>query len=262
MNKIRYNCIPYIQDNKNIKIIRDGKIIIVGGYYDGKILVVQNDSENISYPIYPFREESSIVTAINTDLEEKILFIGNNIGNISVFYINTIITEWKEAYFINDQLSPISSIETNYQLNVWASSTIDGFINIYTLPKSKLTKSFKIESNNLYNNIFICDSPLPSILFICQEDVFLYSINGNKIYYQKEYSKIINPIIIKDFIKNDFLAYIINRKEIYIRNVSDFTLISRIEIDCEILYLFPNDNCRVLYATNQNGAEINAVFLN
>ena len=260
MNKIRYNCIPYIQDNKNIKIIRDGKIIIIGGYYDGKILVVQNDSENISYPIYPFREESSIVTAINTDLEEKILFIGNNIGNISVFYINTIITEWKEAYFINDQLSPISSIETNYQLNVWASSTIDGYINIYTLPICKLTKSFKIESNNLYNNIFICDSPLPSILIICQEEVFLYSINGNKIYYQKEYSKLINPIVIKDFIKNDFLAYITNGKEIYIRNVSDFTLISSIEIDREIFYLFPNENNKILYATDQSGTEINAIF--
>ena len=260
-NKIPYNDIPYIHDSKNIKIIRDGKIIIIGGFYDGKILAIQTDSGTI--PINPFKEESSIVTTINVDLEEKFLFIGNSIGNISIMFIDTnSIYDWKEIYFINDQLNIISSIETNYQLNVWASSTIDGFINIYTLPKSKLTKSFKIESNNLYNNIFICDSPLPSILFICQEDVFLYSINGNKIYYQKEYSKVINPIIIKDFIKNDFLAYIINGKEIYIRNVSDFTLISRIEIDCEILYLFPNDNCRVLYATNQNGAEINAVFLN
>ena len=260
-NKIPYNDIPYIQDSKNIKIIRDGKIIIIGGFYDGKILAIQNDSQNIT--IYPFKEESSIVTTINVDLEEKFLFIGNSIGNISIIFIDTnSINDWKEIYFINDQLNIISSIETNSLLNVWASSTIDGFINIYTLPKCKLTKSFKIESTNLYNNIFICDTPLPSILFICQEEVSLYSINGNKIYYQKEYSKLINPIVIKDFTKNDFLAYIINGKEIYIRKVSDFTLISSIKIDCEILYLFPNDNCRVLYATNQSGSEINAVFLN
>ena len=128
------------------------------------------------------------------------------------------------------------------------------------MPICKLTKSFKIESNNLYNNIFICDSPLPSILIICQEEVFLYSINGNKIYYQKEYSKLINPIVIKDFIKNDFLAYITNGKEIYIRNVSDFTLISSIEIDREIFYLFPNENNKILYATDQSGTEINAIF--
>ena len=249
----------YIQDSKNIKIIRDGKIIIVSGFYDGKILVIQNDLENI--PIYPFREESSIITTINVDFEEKYLFIGNNIGNISIISIESNdINNWKEIHFINDQLSIINSIETNYQLNIWASSTIDGYINIYTLPQCKLTKSFKIEYD-LCNNIFICDSPLPSILIICQEEVLLYSINGNKIYYQKEYSKIINPIVIKDFIKKDFLAYITNGKEIHIRNVSDFTLISSIKIDSEIFYLFPNDNCRVLYATNQSGTEINAVFI-
>ena len=258
-NKIGYNCIPYIQDSKNIKIIRDGKIIIVSGFYDGKILVIQNDLENI--PIYPFREESSIITTINVDFEEKYLFIGNNIGNISIISIESNdINNWKEIHFINDQLSIINSIETNYQLNIWASSTIDGYINIYTLPQCKLTKSFKIEYD-LCNNIFICDSPLPSILIICQEEVLLYSINGNKIYYQKEYSKIINPIVIKDFIKKDFLAYITNGNEIHIRNVSDFTLISSIKIDSEIFYLFPNDNCRVLYATNQSGTEINAVFI-
>ena len=259
-NKIGYNFIPYIHGNKNILIIRDGKIIIVSGYYDGKIMVIQNDSENI--PIYPFREESSIVTTINVDLEEKYLFIGNNIGNISIMSIESNdINNWNEIYFNNDHLNVINSIETNYQLNVWASSTIDGYINIYTLPQCKLTKSFKIESINLCNNIFICDSPLPSILIICHEEVFLYSINGNKIYYQKECSKITNPIVIKDFIKKDFLAYITNGKEIHIRNVSDFSLISSIEIDSEIFYLFPNDNCRVLYATNQSGTEINAVFL-
>ena len=49
-------------------------------------------------------------------------------------------------------------------------------------------------------------------------------------------------------------------KKICIRNVSDFSLISSIEIDREIFYLFTNENNKVLYATNINGTEINAVF--
>ena len=49
-------------------------------------------------------------------------------------------------------------------------------------------------------------------------------------------------------------------KEISIRNVSDFTLITNIEIDREIYYLFPNENNKVLYATNKSGSEINALF--
>ena len=69
-----------------------------------------------------------------------------------------------------------------------------------------------------------------------------------------------NPIVIKDFMKSDYLAFITNGKEISIRNISDFTLISNIEIDREIHYLFTNENNKVLYATNISGTEINAVF--
>ena len=49
------------------------------------------------------------------------------------------------------------------------------------------------------NNIFICDSPLPSILVICQDEVYLYSINGHKIYYQKEQISINSEKIKKEY---------------------------------------------------------------
>ena len=260
INKMRYNFEHFLQFNKNVKIVKEGKIIIMGGFYDGKLSIIENDSENNNLSINPFKDES-IITTINTDFEEKYLFIGNNIGNISIMSIESPnIYEWESIYFINDQLNQITSIESNYQLNVWASSSIDGFINLYTLPSCKLTHSFKLDTNNSCNNIFICDSPLPSILVICQDEIYLYSINGHKIYYQKEYSKIINPILIKDFIKNDYLVYITNGKEISIRDISDFNLISNIEIEREICYLFTNDNNKIVYAVNKNGIEINAVF--
>ena len=259
-NRIRFNSIPYIQDCKNVKIIKDGKIMIIGGFYDGKINIYQTYSDSKCLTIYPFKDQS-LITAINTDLEEKYLFIGNDIGNISVMLIShSNINDWHEVIFLNDHSNLISSIESNYQLNVWASASIDGYINLYTLPSCKLINSFKLETKYSLNNIFICDSPLPSILLICQEEILLYSINGHKIYDQKESSEIINPILIKNFIKNDFLAYIINGKNICIRNVADFTLISSIEIDREIFYLFTNENNKVLYGTNKNGTEINAVF--
>ena len=259
INKIGFNFIHYIQDYKNIKIIRDGKIIILGGFYDGKITVFQNDTDSNQSIIDPFKDDS-IVTIINTDIDENFLFIGNNMGNISIILISpSNINDWKEIYSIPHQLNIISSIESNNLLNVWASASIDGYINLYTLPKCKLNMSFKLETNNFCNNIFICDSPLPSILIICKDEVFLYSINGHKIYSQKEYSNIINPIIIKDFIRNDFFVYIINEKEILIRNVSDFTLVSSIEIDREIYYLVPNENNKALFAFNRDGTEINAI---
>ena len=260
INRININFVQFSQYNKNVKIIREGKIIIMGGFYDGKISIIERDSEDNPFTINPFKDES-IITTINTDFEEKYLFIGNNLGNISIMSIESVeIEDWEEIYLITDNFNAISSIETNYQLNVWASASIDGFINIYTLPSCKLTQSFKLDTNNFCNNIFISDSPLPSILIICQEEVYLFSINGHKIYYQKEYSKIINPIILKDFIGNDYLAYITNEKDISIRDVSDFNVISNIEIEREICYLFSNENNKILYAINKNGTEINAVF--
>ena len=144
-----------------------------------------------------------------------------------------------------------------------ASASIDGYISLYTMPNFKLYKCFKLNSNkenNIINNIFISDSPLPSILIIIDDEVNLYSINGHHIYYQKEKSAIINPILIKDFIKNDFFAYIIDKKHIYIRNISNYHLVSNIEIDREIVYLIPNENNKVLFAINKDGTEINSIF--
>ncbi len=260
INKISFNYINNIQDNKNVLILKEGKIIIIGGYYDGKISVILNEADiNTPIKITPFKDES-IVTVINTDYDEKYLFLGNILGNISIMIIESEnIYDWKEIYFINAHDNIISSIEINYQLNIWASASIDGLINLYTLPTYKSTISFKLETNNFCNYIFLCDSPLPSILIICQEEIFLYSINGNKIYYQKENSKLINPIIIKDFMKNDFFAYITNFKEIIIRNVSDFSLISNIKLDKEIFYLYPCENNKILYAINKSGTEFNVV---
>ena len=157
---------------------------------------------------------------------------------------------------ITDQLSSISYIDINNTLNIWASASSDGYVNIYTMPLFKLTRSFRVSFNSAVNYIYLCDSPLPSIIIIGQEEIYLYSINGFKIYYQKEYSNIINPIVIKDFIGNDYLAYILNNKEIVIRNICDFSIQMRFDNDSEIYYLCPNLDMKMLYALNKSGTQI------
>ena len=261
INKVldKISNIPYYHYNKNIKIINGGKVIIMSGYYDAKILVIINDVENNLFStteIYPFKDES-LITALNVDKDEEYLFIGNALGNIRIIRFLTIneytnINNWKMYYLINDQLNSISCIDSNNELNVWASSSIDGYINIYTLPLFKLTKSFKVPINNEVDYIFISDSPLPSIIIIGQEEVYLYSINGFKIYFQKEYSRILNPIIIKDFYGDDNLAYIIKNKEIFIRNVNDFSIKARIENETEIHYISHSEDMKILYLFNKD----------
>ena len=71
---------------------------------------------------------------------------------------------------------------------------------------------------------------------------------------------IINPIVFKDFYCNDFLAYILNNKEIFIRNIYDFSIQVRIESNSEINYLCPGGDMKVLYAFNKNGTQIDVIL--
>ena len=262
LNKISNYFKPYKHNNKNIKIINNGKILIMGGYYDGKIIIIDIQNINSNKPIseiYPFNDESPITT-IHVDKDEEYLFVGNSFGNIIILKIDfTNINEWKATYLINSHSNSVSSIDTNNELNIFVSSSIDGYINIYTLPLFKLTKSFKIPSNSSCNYVYICDSPLSSIVIICQSEIYLYSINGYLIWFQKENNNIINPIMIKDFYKNDYLAYIINNKVIFIRNIPEFSIKTKFENDNEIYYLCPGIDMKILYAINKNGTQIDVI---
>ena len=197
---------------------------------------------------------------LNVDKDEEYLFVGNSFGNIRILKMDfNNINDWKAIYLINAHSNSISSIDSNNELNIFVSSSIDGYINIYTLPLFKLTRSFKIPSNSACNYVYICDSPLPSIIIICQSEIYLYSINGFLIWFQKENSNIINPIMIKDFYKNDYLAYIINNKVIFIRNIPDFAIKTKFENDNEIYYLCPGTDMKILYAINKNGTQIDII---
>ena len=56
------------------------------------------------------------------------------------------------------------------------------------------------------------------------------------------------------------MGYIINNKEIFIRNISDFSIQARISSDNEINYLCPGADMKILYAFNKNGTQVD-VFL-
>ena len=83
--------------------------------------------------------------------------------------------------------------------------------------------------------------------------MYLYSINGFIIDCHKEDNIIVNPIVMKDFFKNDYVAYIIHNKEIYILNIGDFSIQTKIQNDSDIYYLYPGIDMKVLYAMDKNG---------
>ena len=248
-----YQC-PREYNDKTCIIFDEGNSVILGGYYDGKVIIL---TKNKKYKeIIPFNEDVPIC-ALALNEEENYLFIGNMKGNIIVYNnINLELNGWKPIYKINDQMTEISDIYCSSELNLWSSASLDGYINIYSFPLSKLFRSIKVPSCRY---VFLSASPLPAIIAIGNEksenSIFIYSINGKFLNRQKEQNNILSPIMVKDLNSNDYLAYICNNN-IIIRSIPNLIIQVLIEDMKGIYTIFTNINRTILYATNRYGSEI------
>jgi len=242
---------------KTIQFSHKGKIIIFGGFYDGKVIIFPIDKKYSVIQAVPFNDKTPIVS-IAIDQEDEFGFFGNTIGNIKILKLDKDPGQWKSYELITDHLSAISYIHCNSELNLWVSASIDGYINLYTLPLSKLLRCLKVPTSNC-EYVFLSSSPLPSIIAIAEEnktsEIFVYSINGNLLIRQKEPSIVTCPIIMKDLNSNEFLAYIMN-ESIIIRSIP--TLIRQTSIDDipDIYSIFPSEDMKILYGIDKSGKQI------
>jgi hypothetical protein len=85
----------------------------------------------------------------------------------------------------------IKYIDFNSRLNILLSYSLDEFINIYIFPKLKLinvidTNSFKEKNDhNYFDKVVLLSFPFPSIVCHNKEYIYLLSINGELIKYEK-----------------------------------------------------------------------------
>ena len=257
-NRIYNYQYPKEYNDKVYLFLDDGKTIIIGGYYDGKIVFIYTEPEIKVKELIPFKEEIPIC-AITLSEDEDYLFVGNKKGNIKMFKrSNDNKYDWLSVKEINDQMSEISHIFCNNELNLWSSVTTEGYINLYSFPLSKLLRCIKIPTNNC-KYIFLSSSPLPSFIAICNDknenEIFAYSINGKLLYRQKEQDNITSPNIIKDLNSNDYLVYIC-KNNIYIRSIPNLIIQVLIDETPGIYAIFTNLDKTILYAINKDGSEI------
>ena len=255
----------YYSNNKNqdksIIFCNQGKNIILGGFYDGSIKIL-NYSKNIFKKIIPFKSEEPILS-LALDEEEKYLFVGNSKGNIIIYEINYETYEFKIIEVNTDQLSEISYININSELNLWISASIDGFINLYTIPCFKLVRSIKTKAKKL-EYAFLSTSTLPSIIVINTQnkyrEIYSYSINGKLLKGEKIDDTLLNPFIIKDSNFNEYLIYISkNNNSIEIRNLPFLeikTIIKNIE---NISVICVSEDNKTLYAISNEDDQIYAI---
>ena len=242
--------------DKSICFYNHGKDLVIGGFYDGKIILTNFSKKEQQTEIIPFKDEKPILS-IEVDKEEKFIFIGNSIGNVLVYNINQDNkNDWKKHCLLTDQNSPISHIKCNDELNVWASLSNDGCICLYALPSCKLIRCIKAPPKN-YSYIFLSDSPLPCIVLLSDDEnteILVYSINGKLIFKKNEYNKVLCPIMIKDIYSYDYLAYIGN-DNVIILSLPKLEVEVTINDLIDINYICVSEDKKTLYAINKDGSE-------
>jgi len=248
---------PKKPNSKAIQFCHKGKTLVLGGFFDGKVLIIPLDQKVSPTQLISFSDKSPILS-ISISQDDDFAFLGNNMGNIRIMKMDKDPNQWKFDKIITDHLSAISHIDCSSELNLWVSASIDGYINLYTLPLSKLLRSIKVPTSYC-DHVFLSSSPLPSIICISEEnkcsEIFVYSINGNLLLRQKEESIITSPIIIKDLNSNEYLAYIMN-ESITIRSLPNLFRQASIDDIPEIFAICPNEDMKIMYATNKNGSQI------
>ena len=254
-------------NNKMIKFCNFGTVAIIGGYYDGRIeiIYVEDKIEKKRKTLYPFSEEEPILSiSINND--ETFMILGNSIGNIAIYKIDIENDKWLLYEKRFHQMSPISDININNDLNLFATSSIDGYINLYTLPLCKLVRSIKapinIENNGKCNYVFLSESSLPSIVVINEEEksseIITYSINGKYLADFKEDQAIEFPVKIKDLNTYEYIAYF-SKSQVNVRNLPSLSLQIVIKNIFNVHSLCINDDLTTIYAISEDGTQIQAI---
>ncbi len=241
-----------------------GNYTAFGGFWNGDIIIyrledLMNKKDKSLKLCDTIRaDELSPIIHMKIDLSETFVICTNKIGTLYIYIINNNKKgEWILKEKIHDSKKEITSISINENLNIFAYSDKDGYINIYTLPNCKLVNSYKLNENilpinttgsyksfsrsvsniitynilNIYaDEIIISQSPLPCLIIYIRtrKSLLILSINFHFIKEVKLDYEIIPNGIKKytDYFNMDFL-FIYNQIE---NTIDVYDL-----IDCDII---------------------------
>ena len=238
-----------MSDNNNSFIInKKEKYILKSGFWDNRIeynsIPSSSKEESISKTFYP--SKGGPICTMSFSEEENILICGTKFGYLLYYqlYKNQNLN-LDDPIYIDAHSDEITSIAINETLHLCASASLDGFIQIYTLPEFCLVRSIQIskkvndddiseEEFAFANNIFISSSPLPCIIiFISSKQLFIiYNINGKyigEVEESEETKRLNSPIIFKNLEFQEFLIFGTDDGYIKIRSFPNMQMINMIK---------------------------------
>ena len=215
----------FLLNKNNFCVINKLNSIVLGGYFDGSIIVSKvknNFTEEEIDTDYEIRKsnfkisnrDNSIVTIMAIDKEEEFIIVGTKKGSLIIY----IITEEKVIFYkmIHSHIKKINNIYINSTLNMFIDYSDDNYINLYTLPKAEITHSI-YEKNITF--VLLSNSPLPCFITYSNEDKLFkcYNVNGKELIKLEIDEGVHNPFIYtsKNFV--DYLVYKSDYEKLIIR---------------------------------------------
>lgn len=197
-----------------MEVIQQGKTIISGGYWDGRLTIQkQNIKENCHKWVH-----NSTITCMDIDNDERVVITGGKDGDVVVWRIDSDTVQ--SLWHFYDHEEQVTCLTICQELHTFASCSLDGTCNIYSLKKKRLLRVID-SSNNAPLTMVIFSTSIPAkvILFAPDENtLYSFSVNGAQLHKVHERCMYINsPIIVKDHNHRDYLIYGTEMGDIVIR---------------------------------------------
>lgn len=163
-----------------LQLINNGHHIALGGLADGKLLVIDTDSNGVECYI----EHTQTICCVKSDLKDNFLITGDIGGGVVVWRI---IGNHKLNFYysLKDHKKQVTSIFISYDLRCLFTSSLDGSVYGYNIITGRKMKVFYHPEKLPINHVVVSTSPLPIVILFSNSTsepiIYGYSINGQLI---------------------------------------------------------------------------------
>ena len=225
-----------------IIIYNNNKLMLKAGFWDGRIeinsLLFNTKNEFISSMIFSGNGQPIVCMEISKD--EKLLFCGTKDGAIIIYEIDGNHLKIKDIIYSHSD--EITSISINDNLNMFASTSFDGYIMLYLLPSFQLVRAIHISSLRIKKNENIIinknNENDQNKKNNDNENIINTNINENKIIENK--SNILNEIINNNNTQIENNIYCEESFEEYNENQNEYAdnvFLSSSPLPCIVIYI-------------------------
>lgn len=126
----------------------------------------------------------STVTAMAVESRERFVITGAKEGDVIVWNIlNTQGQHWVNHRHVHDHTAPVMSIAICERMLMFATASLDGVCNLYSLIKGKLLRTFSHPRGSPLHGVILSSSPLPSVAIFSEKEKSWtsFALNGKRL---------------------------------------------------------------------------------